>query len=192
MNRMQYAKSKKLLIMVIRVVFLMAIATQQCCLAFQSAKLSTPIGSEQKCWRLASAAGDQVTVLSNNMQLDKIAAQQFSIQVCTSTSCCKKLNQLGLDQYYILGEIYEKARLSNIEKEMIIEDGSCQGGMNCKLGPCVAVMHEDFIGSVALKGMGQREFNERVFHGVATDEDVERVWSCVANAINIMTDERKS
>ena len=137
-----------------------------------------------------AAAGDQDTVVSSsNKQLDKNTAQQFSIQVCTSTNCCRKMNQLGLDQYHILGEIYEKARLANIEKDMIVEDGGCRGGKNCRLGPCVAVMHEDFVGSVALEGMVQSEFNERVFHGVATQDDVERVWSCITNAIELMTDE---
>ena len=72
---------------------------------------------------------------------------------------------------------------------MIIEDGGCRGGKNCGLGPCVAVLHEDFDGSVALEGMAQFEINERVFHGVSTQNDVDRVWSCLANAINLMADE---
>lgn len=137
--------------------------------------------------RLESAAtGDQDT---SNKQLDKSTAQQFTIQVCTSTSCCKKLDNLGLDKYQVLGDLYERARVENVETDLIIEDGGCRGGKNCGLGPCVAVLHEDFDGSVALEGMAQSEFNERVFHGVSTQDDVDRVWSCVANAINIMADE---
>ena len=131
----------------------------------------------------AAAGGDQ------EVKLDKRTAQQFTIKVCTSTSCSKKLQQLGLDQYQILGDLYEKARIDNVEEDLIIEDGGCRGGKNCKLGPCVAIFHEDFDGSVALEGMGQTEFNERVFHGVSRQDDVDRVWGCVANAIDIMADE---
>jgi hypothetical protein len=174
--------------MALRIVFMaiLAVATkQQCCHAFQTVSTGSILKS-----RLASAAaGDQDIALSDKDQLDKSTAQQFTIQVCTSTSCCKKMNRLGLDQYHLLGELYEKARIANIEKDMIVEDGGCRGGVNCKMGPCVAVFHEDFVGSVALEGMAQSEFNERVFHGVSTQDDVERVWSCVTNAINLMADE---
>ena len=167
---------------------IMAIATQQqCCHAFQI--VST--GYNQKMRLASAAAGDHDIALSDKDQLDKSTAQQFSIQVCTSTSCSKKLKRLGLDQYHILGELYEKARIANIEKDIIVEDGGCRGGLNCKMGPCVAVFHEDFVGSVALEGMAQSEFNERIFHGVSTQDDVERVWSCVTNAINLMANEAK-
>lgn len=178
----------------ITLLFITIAITHQCCDAFRAAAWLIPTGRynriTQRQWQLASAAetsGDQDILVSSNKQLDKMTAQQFSIQVCTSTNCCRKMNQLGLDQYHMLGELYEKARLANIEKDMIVEDGGCRGGKNCKLGPCVAVMHEDFDGSVALEGMGQSEFNERVFHGVATQDDVERVWSCITNAIELMT-----
>ena len=97
-----------------------------------------------------------------NPPLDPTVAQQFTIQVCTSTSCTKKLNALGLDQYHVLGELYAKAQEANIESCVIIEDGGCRGGKNCKFGPCVAILHEDFDGSVALEGMGSAEFRERV------------------------------
>ena len=136
-----------------------------------------------------TAGGDHEATLSSNKQLDRRTAQQFTIKVCTSTSCSKKLQQLGLDRYQILGDLYEKARIDNVEEDLIIEDGGCRGGKNCKLGPCVAIFHEDFDGSVALEGMGQTEFNERVFHGVSRQDDVDRVWGCVANAIDIMADE---
>lgn len=99
---------------------------------------------------------------ANITPLDPKVAQQFTIQVCTATSCCRKMNELGLDKYHTLGEIYAKAQEGNIETSMIIEDGGCQGGKNCKLGPCVAILHEDFDGNVALDGMGSAEFRERV------------------------------
>ena len=170
------------------VLSILVIATQQLrsCHAFHA--LQAPHHKKQIA---LSAAGDQEVSLSSNkpLALDKRTAQQFTIKVCTSTSCSKKLQQLGLDRYQVLGDLYEKARIDNVEEDLIIEDGGCRGGKNCKLGPCVAIFHEDFDGSVALEGMGQSEFNERVFHGVSRQDDVDRVWGCVANAIDIMADE---
>lgn len=90
-------------------------------------------------------------------------AAQFTIQVCTSTSCTRKLIDAGLDQYHVLGELYAQAQAVNLEKVMIIEDGGCQGGKNCKMGPCIAILHEEFDGNVALEGMNSKEFTERVY-----------------------------
>ena len=159
---------------------------QERCHAFQAvALLSTPNCQHSQ---LASASNSkQDAALSSDKVLDKITARQFTIQVCTSSNCCKKMNELGLDKYHNLAELYEMARIESIETDLIVEDGGCRGGVNCKLGPCVAVLHEDFVGSVALDGMDQKEFNERVFHGISTPDDVERVWSCISNAINLMT-----
>ncbi len=74
------------------------------------------------------------SVQSTKSPLDPVIAAQFTIQVCTSTSCTRKLNEAGLDQYHVLGEIYARAQSANLEKCMIIEDGGCQGGKNCKMG----------------------------------------------------------
>ena len=112
-------------------------------------------------FQLASTIGD-IPSSSSSSPLDPATASDFSIQVCTSTNCSKRLQQLGLDQYHILGEIYAKAQEQNVQESMIIEDGKCQGGKNCKLGPCVAVLHNDFDGNVALEGMTSNEFTERV------------------------------
>ena len=90
-------------------------------------------------------------------------AQQVTIQVCTSTSCSKKLQQMNLDEYHVLGEIYAYAQSANVEKCMVIEDGGCQGGKNCKLGPCVSIMHEDYDGNIGLEGMNANELQERVY-----------------------------
>lgn len=89
----------------------------------------------------------------------------------------------------MLGEIYAQAQAANMEKYIIIEDGGCQGGKNCKMGPCVAILHDDFDGNVALEGMNSNEFLEHVFHSVLTDDDAARVWSCMENAITSMADE---
>ncbi len=74
------------------------------------------------------------SIQSTKSPLDPDTAAQFSIQVCTSTSCTRKLDEAGLDQYHVLGEIYARAQSVNLEKCMIIEDGGCQGGRNCKMG----------------------------------------------------------
>ncbi len=75
-----------------------------------------------------------ISIQSTKSPLDPDIAAQFTIQVCTSTSCTRKLNEAGLDQYHVLGEIYARAQSANLEKCMIIEDGGCQGGKNCKMG----------------------------------------------------------
>ena len=110
------------------------------------------------------AIDDSTTIQEEEQskELDREIAQQFTIQVCTSTSCTKKLKQVGLDQYHVLGEIYAHAQTANLETCMVIEDGGCNGGKNCQMGPCVSIQHEDFVGNVALEGMNSNEFRERV------------------------------
>lgn len=120
---------------------------------------------------------------------DTDIAAQFTITVCTSTSCTRKLKEAGLGQYDVLGELYAQAQSVNLEKSMTIEDGGCQGGRNCKLGPCVGITHEDFDGNVALEGMHATEFRESVFHNVLTPSDAARVWGCMENAVSLMTEE---
>mmetsp|Transcript_22893 Transcript_22893/g.39169 ORF Transcript_22893/g.39169 Transcript_22893/m.39169 type:complete len:184 (-) Transcript_22893:370-921(-) len=134
-------------------------------------------------------AADETLSSPTKPSLDPDVAAQFTIKVCTSTSCTRKLKEQGLDQYHALGEVYAMAQSANMEKCVIIEDGACQGGKNCKMGPCVAIQHEDFVGNVALEGMNSNEFNERVFHNVLTEHDAQRVWSCMENAITLMSEE---
>ena len=141
-----------------------ALATVYPSNAFQSARRSESVrvrrsGDAHKL----QASQDAFSVQECTKQyLDPQIASQFTVQVCTSTNCSRKLNQAGLDKYHALGEIYAHAQAANLEKAVIIEDGGCQGGKNCGLGPCVAVLHEDFVGNVALEGMGSAEFRERV------------------------------
>ncbi|KAL3766692.1 hypothetical protein ACHAW5_006950 [Stephanodiscus triporus] len=139
--------------------------------------------------RLPIIAASRDSIQSNKPTLDPDIAAQFTIQVCTSTSCTRKLNKVGLDRFHVLGEIYAQAQSANLEKRMTIEDGGCQGGRNCKMGPCVAILHEDFEGNVALEGMNSNEFLERVFHNVLTNDDAGRVWGCIENAISLMAEE---
>eukprot|EP00970_Alexandrium_tamarense_P000032 scaffold6_cov190-Alexandrium_tamarense.AAC.28 len=96
---------------------------------------------------------------------------------------------MGLDQYHVLGEIYAKAQARNVEKCMIIEDGGCQGGRNCKLGPCVGILHDDYDGNIGLEGMNGSELTERV---IATQDDVDRLWDSVEKAICVMAEESKN
>lgn len=135
------------------------------------------------------AADNDESINSTESPLDPNIAAQFTIQVCTSTSCTRKLKDQGLDQYTVLGDIYALAQSANMEECMIIEDGGCQGGKNCKMGPCVAILHEDFMGNVALEGMNSEEMQQSVFHNVLTNDDAERVWGCMENAIVMMAEE---
>ena len=124
--------------------------------------------------------------------LDIDVASQFSVKVCVSSSCTTRLAAQGVDQYAILGEVYERAKQSKVDGCMVIEDGTCNGGKNCKLGPCVSVYHDDFDGSVALEGMKNAEFEQRVFHSINSSSDVDRVWDCVTNAVTLMSDEESA
>ena len=115
-------------------------------------------------------------------------AQQFTIKVCTSTSCTNKLKQAGIqDEFFTLGEVYAQAQHAKLERCLVIEDSGCQG--NCRAGPCVSILHEDYDGNIGLEGMNTNEQFQRVFMNVVTSEDAGRVWSCVENAITQMTEE---
>lgn len=139
------------------------VAALYTCDAFQHYQFDRP--PRRSCnhgLSLLSLRAFQSTNNNKKQSLDPDIAAQFTIQVCTSTSCTRKLTDAGLDQYHILGELYSQAQAVNLEKIMIIEDGGCQGGKNCKAGPCVAILHDEFDGNVALEGMNSNEFTERV------------------------------
>ena len=87
--------------------------------------------------RILHAATDDAPISTKTaitQDQKEFIASQFTIQVCTSTSCSKRLKDVGLDQYHALGEVYAQAQAARLEKAMIIEDGGCQGGKNCKMG----------------------------------------------------------
>jgi (2Fe-2S) ferredoxin len=95
---------------------------------------------------------------------------------------------LGQDEYATFSALYTRIKESefpNVE----VEETSCLGG--CKLAPCVAIEHEDFVGSVAVEGMTTEEFGARIFHKIVTESDADRVWSSVENAIRIMAAEEE-
>ncbi len=68
-----------------------------------------------------------------------------------------------------------------------VEESSCLG--SCKQAPCVGIVHEDFEGAVGLEGMDQAEFNAKVFQRIVTEDDADRVWSSVENAIMAMAED---
>ena len=103
--------------------------------------------------------------------LDPKQAEKFKIVTCMSTSCAKKRQVLGLDDLHTFTQFY--ARINDDErngvssetaaalKSIQLEEGPCLGA--CKRSPCVAVEHDDYVGSVSLEsGMTQEEFNDRV------------------------------
>jgi hypothetical protein len=59
------------------------------------------------------------------------------------------------------------------------------------MAPCVAIEHEDYEGTVALQGMTESEFSDRVFHNILTEQDAARVWNSLENAILVMSQEEK-
>ena len=107
-------------------------------------------------------------------------SRQFTMLVCAASACARKRQTLGLDEYATLAALCDRG-------VAVEETRSCLGG--CQLGPCVSVEHEDFEGPVALEGMRPQEFRDRVFHGVATDDDADRVWSCVERGVEFMVHE---
>uniref|UniRef100_A0A7R9WAP4 Uncharacterized protein n=1 Tax=Pseudictyota dubia TaxID=2749911 RepID=A0A7R9WAP4_9STRA len=119
-------------------------------------------------------------------ELDPSECAKFKILTCSATSCAKKRKNLGVDEFATLGSLWERKELANAV-DVQIEESTCLG--SCKVAPCVAVEHEDFVGSVSLEGMTPAEFKARAFHSVITEDDVDRVWSSVERAIKIMAGE---
>lgn len=95
------------------------------------------------------------------INLDPTIASQFKIVTCSSTSCRKRMNSLGLDEYAIISGLYQRKEEADAP-EVTVEESSCLGG--CKVGPCVGVEHEDYFGTVSLEGMKPNEFNDSIFH----------------------------
>lgn len=93
--------------------------------------------------------------------LDPKISSQFKIITCSSTACKKQMQKFGLDEYAILGGLYQRKQDANAF-DVTVEETSCLGG--CKVGPCVGVEHEDYFGTVGLEGMKPNEFNDSIFH----------------------------
>lgn len=124
--------------------------------------------------------------MASNVEIDPEVSEKFKILTCSATSCCKKRSVMGLDEYSTFSGMYTRIQNGDFPNVQV-EETTCLG--SCKLAPCVAVEHDDFMGTVALEGMTENEFSKRIFHSIVNDEDADRVWSCVDNAIRLMADE---
>jgi hypothetical protein len=139
---------------------------------------------------LQNAPKEPLPLLQLSMTSDPIdprVSGKFKIVTCSATSCAQKRIALGMDQYATFSAFYTRIKDANFPNVQL-DESSCLGG--CKLAPCVAVEHDDFVGTVALEGMTGNEFSARIFHRIITDDDADRVWSCIENAIRIMADEQ--
>uniref|UniRef100_A0A7S2UKQ3 Uncharacterized protein n=1 Tax=Attheya septentrionalis TaxID=420275 RepID=A0A7S2UKQ3_9STRA len=128
------------------------------------------------------ANSEQMTV----EELDPEICTQFKILTCASTSCSALRKKLGMDEFATVGALDMRRENANAAG-LIVEESTCLGA--CKFAPCVSVQHEDYDGNVGLEGMTEAELSETVFHRVITEDDIDRVWGCVENAIRTMADE---
>ena len=118
-------------------------------------------------------------------KLDEEVASKFKVLTCSSTSCAAKRKVLDMDEYSTFSAFW--TRIEDNAPTVQVEESPCLGA--CKKAPCVAIEHEEYEGTVSLEGMTDNEFSDRVFHRIITEEDADRVWSCVENAIMIMAEE---
>ena len=107
---------------------------------------------------LSSTTNDLQQQQQQQQQQDEIA-KQFKILTCSATSCAKQRTILGMDPFATYGAFYNRIQEGQYP-HIALEEVSCLG--SCQQAPCVAVEHEDFEGTVALEGMTENEFNERV------------------------------
>jgi hypothetical protein len=100
------------------------------------------------------------TNVNAKSRLDPAAvAEKFKILTCSSTSCAQKRKVCGLDEFATFGAFYSRIKNGN-SPHVQLEESPCLG--SCKMSPCVAIQHEDFIGNVALEGMTGNESTERM------------------------------
>jgi hypothetical protein len=113
-------------------------------------------------------------------------ANKFKMVTCMSDACAQKRIENGQDEYSTFGAFFSRSRARS-PWVVCIEEVACLG--SCKKGPCAGVVHEDYEGTVVLKGMDEAESTAKVFHRIVTEDDADRVWSCVENAIMGMAEE---
>jgi (2Fe-2S) ferredoxin len=125
--------------------------------------------------------------------LDPEIAKCFTIKTCSSTTCAKRSKETyGLDDYALFSGLYvRKEEASNGDgscQSVKVEEASCMG--RCQFAPCVAIEHEDYEGYIGLEeGMVGTELQYRVFENIVTEDDLDRVWDSVENAIRVMGEE---
>jgi len=125
--------------------------------------------------------------------LDPEIAKCFTIKTCSSTTCAKRSKETyGLDDYALFSGLYvRKEEASNGDgscQSVKVEEASCMG--RCQFAPCVAIEHDDYEGYIGLEeGMVGTELQYRVFENIVTEDDLDRVWGSVENAIRVMGEE---
>ena len=110
---------------------------------------------------LEEIGAEECSLLGNGNAVD--ICSQFKILTCTSKACSQKRQILQMDQYATFAALYSRKEEAGGPYAMVdVEESPCLG--RCKLAPCVAVEHEDYVGTVGLVGMTDAELNDRVFH----------------------------
>jgi NADH:ubiquinone oxidoreductase subunit E len=108
-------------------------------------------------------------------------ASQYKIITCSATSCAKQRQKQSLNEYATFSAFWQRLDMVGLLHIVDMEETSCLG--SCTKSPCIAVEHEEYEGTVALLGMTPCEFEDRVFHNVLNDADVDRVWEIIENSI---------
>ena len=125
--------------------------------------------------------------ISESPLLNPLVAGKFKVLTCSSTSCAAARKKLNQDEFSTFSAFY--TRIEDRAPSVQVEESPCLG--SCKQAPCVGIEHEDFEGPVSLEGMTESEFSERVFHRVVFEEDADRVWGAVENAIRVMAEQEE-
>jgi (2Fe-2S) ferredoxin len=135
---------------------------------------------------LADEEFARANAIPMDIDVDPDVARKFKVLTCSSTACAKKRSVLGLDEFSTFAAFWSRSQ-ERTSLTVQVEESSCLG--SCKQAPCVGILHEDFEGAVALEGMDQAEFNAKVFQRIVTEDDADRVWSSVENAIMAMAED---
>ena len=146
-----------------------------------------PIRATKDDTTSTTAANASTNTATTCPLLDPLVAGKFKILTCSSTACAKKRKELFQDELSTFTAMYclKEEHAPTVQ----IEESPCLGG--CKMAPCVGIEHDDYEGLVSLEGMTDSEFQSRAFHGIAFDDDADRVWSSVENAILVMAEQQQ-
>ena len=139
-------------------------------------------------WSTESAndvEAEETVAKSPLRSVDPAVSKKFKVLTCSSTSCAAARKRLRQDEFATFGAFW--GRIKDSETEVRVEESPCLG--SCKQAPCVGIEHDDFEGMVSLEGMTPTEFSDRVFQKVITEDDADRVWATIENAILVMAEQ---
>ena len=122
---------------------------------------SNPLNVEQDPALSTESSTTEVDTTTTTTIIDPKVAEKFKIVTCMSTSCTERRKRLGMDPLETFSALYSRIHEEENTSVIRIEEGPCLG--SCKYAPCVAIEHDDFIGSVALEGMHPNEFDSRAY-----------------------------